>query len=164
MPAGGSRLPGEPLTPGFSETLAGRRSSGYSSKPCCRLIQKVYLFVSVCNLSQEPLLLCLGSAFKSRFVYDQCKLLYPLANHSLYCRIGLVGIRGTNVGRGDGPPEYSSRQQEGPGDRLRSMGRMRERGGTWVGIVICLLAGNGNRAPPNDHVKDQVKILWDPNG
>lgn len=93
----------------------------------------------MCNLSQEPLLLCLGSVFKSRFMYAHGKLLYSLANHFLYCRVGLVRIRGTNVDRGDGPLEYSSRQQERPRDWLRSMGRMRERGGTWVGIVICLL-------------------------
>lgn len=139
MPGGGSRLPGEPPTPGFSETLAGRQSSGYSSGPCCPLIQKIFLFVSVCNLSQEPLLLCLGSAFKSRFMYTRGKLLYSLANHSLYCGVGLVRIRGTNMDRGDGPLEYSSRQQESPRDWLRSMGRMRERGGTWVRIVSYLL-------------------------
>jgi hypothetical protein len=75
---------------------------------------------------------------------DPGKLLYPLANHSLCSRMGLVGIRGTKRGE-SGPPEYSSRQQEGTRDRPRSMSRMRERGGTWVEIVICLLTGNGNR-------------------
>lgn len=72
--------------------------------------------------------------------------------------MGLVGIRGTNVDRGDGPAEYSSRQQEWPRDRPRNMGRMREKGGTWVGIVICPLTGNGNRVPPNDQVRKQWKI------
>lgn len=138
MPRGGSRLPGEPLTPGFSETLAGEAELWLLNWALLPAHPKICLFVSVCNVSQEPLLLCLGSAFKSRFMYDHDKLLYPLTNHSLYCRVGLVRIRRTNVDREDGPQEYSSRQQEGPRDRIRSMGRMRERGGTWVGIVICL--------------------------
>lgn len=102
MPGGGSRLPGEPLTPGFSETLAGRRNSGYSSGPCCPLIQKSAC-LCLCNLSQELPLLSLGSVFKSRFISrfmcDHGKLLYPLADHSLGCRMRLVGIRGTNVNR-----------------------------------------------------------------
>lgn len=46
MPGGGSRLPGEPLTLGFAETLAWKRSSGYSQEPCCLFFQNLPVYVS----------------------------------------------------------------------------------------------------------------------